>query len=113
MLPKNNRLTSRETFADLKKSGRKDQSNSFALLYKENNQTSCRFGIIVSNRISKKATERNLVKRRLREIFFKLLPCLSGNFDFLFLTKTDIINKNMSEMEKEVFDLFKRLGLSK
>jgi len=113
MLPKNNRLTSRKDFSDLKKSGRKYQSLSFALLYKENNQASCRFGIIVSTRISKKATERNKAKRKLRETFFKILPRLSGNFDFLFLTKTDILNRSMSEMEKEVFDLFSRLGLIK
>lgn len=113
MLPKNNRLSSRETFADLKKSGRKYQSNSFALLYKENNLKVSRFGFIVSKRISLKATERNLIKRRLSEAVLKTIPSFSQNHDFLFLAKNEILGKSFFEIEKEITDLFNRLGLIK
>ena len=113
MLPKKNRLISRDTFADLKTAGRKYQSSSFALLYKENKLESSRFGFIVSKRVSLKATERNLIKRRLGEATAKTIPSFSRNFDFLFLTKNEILGKSLLEIEKEVVDLFKRLGLTK
>lgn len=113
MLPKNNRLTSRFDYAKLKKTGRKYQSLSFALLYQENNHLPCRFGVIVSTRISRKATQRNKIKRQLREVLFKLIPRLLPGFDFLFLTKTNIVGKSVPEIEKEVFDLFNRLKLLK
>lgn len=113
MLPKINRLSSRQDYADLKTTGRKYQSNSFALLYKENNLNFSRFGFIVSKRISLKATERNLIKRRLSEAVFKTIPSFSQNLDCLFLTKNEILGKKLVEIEKEVVDLFKRLGLIK
>lgn len=113
MLPKINRLVSRASFVDLKTAGRKYQSSSFALLYKENNQDFCRFGFIVSKRVSLKATERNTVKRKLSAVIFKLIPSLSNNYDFLFLVKKEIIKNKSFEIEKEVVDLFKRLGTIK
>jgi ribonuclease P protein component len=113
MLPKKNRLTSREDFADLKTAGRKYQSNSFALLYKENNLDFSRFGFIVSKRVSLKATQRNLIRRRLSEAILKKIPSLSDHFDFLFLTKNEILGKSLPEIENEITDLFRRLGLAK
>lgn len=111
MLPQKNRLTSRSDFVALKNEGRKYQSTSFSLIYKPNALESSRLGIIVSTKISPKATKRNAVKRKLRAVMAKILPLLSESLDLLILVKTQALETNTQELEKETKDLFKRLNL--
>lgn len=98
MLPKKNRLNLRKEFSALKKDGKMVNSESFGFLFKR--EEFSKFGFIVSTKISKKAVERNLIKRRLSEIVRQLSkqPQVNG----VFLCKKTILNKSYQELKKEV-----------
>lgn len=69
-----------------------------------------RVGFIVANTIDNRATARNLIKRRLREIVRLKLPVMK-NFDCLIIAKPGSKGKNYKELEREALYLFRRVGL--
>ncbi len=106
MLPKQNRLNLRKEFFSLKKDGKMINSETFGLLFAKGE--SSKFNFIVSTKISKKAVERNLVKRRLREIVRQMPkpPQVNG----VFLCKKSILNKTYQELKKEVENVFNKIN---
>jgi len=71
-----------------------------------------RIGFIVANTIDNRATARNLIKRRLREIVRLKLPALK-NYDCLIIAKPACKGKTYAELEREAIYLFRRVGLLK
>jgi ribonuclease P protein component len=119
MLSKNNRFNIRKDFQTLKKQGKMINSESFGFLYMKGiGQTGRsvptkdnivgddllvvlhRFNFIVSTKISKKAVERNLIRRRLSEIVRELL--LDKNVSGVFLAKKSVLQKTFKELHDEV-----------
>ncbi len=74
---------------------------------------SSRFAFIVSTKISKKAVERNRVKRKLRETVRQLLDRIDSGFDVLFLAKKNLLEKTDKEIKEETEKLFKEAGIIK
>lgn len=68
MLPKINRLTKKRDFDLVFRMGKSDKSGFLAVRVLENNLPQSRFGFVVGKRISRKATIRNKIKRRLRAL---------------------------------------------
>jgi len=109
MLPKKFRLSNRKDIIFLKKEGVSMTSKSFGVLYKRNEKNKhSRFGFIVSTKISKKAVERNRVKRMLREAVLFILPQITKEYDILFLASRSMLRLKQEEIKKEV-----RLSLNK
>lgn len=71
-----------------------------------------RIGFIVANTIDNRATARNLIKRRLREIVRLKLPVMK-NFDCLIIAKPGSKGKIYKELEREALYLFRRVGILK
>ncbi len=71
MLKKENRLTKKKDFESLFEKGKGIKQDSLYLKYKKNNLKKSRVSIIVGKNYSKKAVERNKIKRRIREIIKK------------------------------------------
>ena len=117
MLPKENRITKKEDFTNVRHNGQIIQSQSFAFAYLESQKDAngaelpSRFGFIVSTKISKKATERNRVKRMLRKIIQDNLPITKSGVDGVFLTKQLILKKKPEEVEQEIKGLFTKLRI--
>lgn len=111
MLPSSNRLVRKQDFELIKKEGRKYQSNFFGVLVKSTEENSSRFGFIVSTKISKKAAERNKIKRLLRESIKTFLSEIKPGNDILFLVKKDILNKSFEEISKETKEVLKRANV--
>ena len=62
-------------------------SGTYCILHAmRNDEKISRFGVIVSRKVGK-AVERNLVKRRLREIFRRLKKCLLKTVDIVVRAK--------------------------
>jgi ribonuclease P protein component len=104
MIPRKFRLTGKKEIDTIKSKGRLIQSTDFALLYLDSQDRNInpRFGIIVSKKISTKATQRNQVKRKLRYVLMQLVPKIKRGYDLMFLTKTSILNQKTEELEKEI-----------
>lgn len=70
-LRKTRRLSHRDQFSNTIKRGKRLRHPGFALFFLENGLAYARLGISVPHRVTRKATARNLLKRRARESFRK------------------------------------------
>ncbi len=111
MLPKINRLTKERDFNQIHKFGIFVGENFLAIKFKKNNLDISRFGFLVGTKISKKAVQRNLIKRRLRESVKSKLNKIKPGYDIVFFTKPEIVNKSYSEINKAVENVFGRSKL--
>ena len=63
-----------------------------------------RFGVIVSKKISKKAVERNQIRRRLMEAVRVNMNIFPEGFRGIFLVKKNILNKIITFFEITKFE---------
>ncbi|MFA5228326.1 MAG: ribonuclease P protein component [Candidatus Paceibacterota bacterium] len=67
MLPKENRLKKKKEFEAIFENGRIKKGKNIIVRYLGNGTEETKVGFIVSKKVSKKAVERNKIKRQLRE----------------------------------------------
>ncbi len=98
MLPKSNRLKSDEDFKNVFKNGKTSENQFFRIKFFKNQKNFSRFGFVISVKLLKKATSRNILKRRLRAICQSLLKDLKSNFDIVIWPKTNSISLNYKDL---------------
>lgn len=110
MLPRGNRLIGKSNFDRVLKKGKVLQFPCLGLVFlKEGDNLSSRFGFIISNKISKKAVERNRIRRILREAIRENLPTMPPGFLFVILAKRSILEKSATEIKKEVVEAIRKI----
>jgi ribonuclease P protein component len=110
MLPRLNRLTKNKEFENVFKKGRSSYDKILGIKAAPNNLGTVRFGILISAKISKKAVERNKVRRRIREVLKKNLEKLDS-CDMVIITLKGIIKNTYAEIEQSIVFQLKRLRL--
>jgi ribonuclease P protein component len=113
MLAPKYRLIKEKDFKKINALGRSFFSSGLKLKYLANNQELSRFALIVSTKISKKATQRNRLKRQLREIIRLNQGKVKSGYDIIILTRGSVLNKDYQELEKNVLALLTEAGLLK
>lgn len=114
MLPKKNRLKKKKDFERVFKKGEGAKKDYLVLkVFNQRGDEDCRFAFIVSQKVSKKATVRNKVRRRLREIVRKKIPFLKKGIDGIFIALPGLEEKNYQEIEKMVEFLFRKMKIFK
>lgn len=93
MLKKELRLTKNKEFEAVLKKGKSVYSSVLLIKFIKNNLNYSRFGLIVSNKVSKKASQRNLIKRRIREIIRLSINKIKKGFDLVIIVSPKIINE--------------------
>ncbi|MBU1119294.1 ribonuclease P protein component [Patescibacteria group bacterium] len=111
MLPKEHRLRKKKDIDAVHKKGRFSRHQFLSLKCAPNQQSASRFTFLVGTKISKKAVERNRVKRQLREITRGLLPNIVNGFDVLVFVRQDIIGKKYEDLAQTLTILLKQAGL--
>jgi ribonuclease P protein component len=111
MLPKAYRLTKNNDFQNVFQNGRAAGGSFLAIKAVPNKLAHCRVGFVVSKKVSNRATDRNQVKRRLREVARSFLPRLNNHFDIVFLTKKEIKEKDFGQIKEEAEGLLKKARL--
>ncbi len=108
MLSKNNRLKKLEDFENVRHNGKflKTEDFTFTSFNRKDKEPS-RFGIIVSKKVSMKATARNKVKRQIREILRKNISSVKDGFDFVISAKSSIIHASRATIETELKECLK------
>ncbi len=111
MLAAKNRLTKDKEFDNVYKKGESSYDKLLGVKAVVNNLNKNRFGIITGLKISKKATERNRIKRRVREVIGSELGKLKTGFDVIIISLPAIKDANYQDIEKSIIKHFKKLGL--
>ncbi|MBU1037134.1 ribonuclease P protein component [Patescibacteria group bacterium] len=111
MIPKTNRLLKEKNFKRVAKNGKYFFGRTLVLKVIKSPLTVTRLAIIVSAKVSKKAVERNKIKRRLREVIRLNLPNLKKGFDVMILVKPLAKEKNSAELSQILEELFKKANL--
>lgn len=70
-----------------------------------------RFGISVSQKVSKRAVDRNRLKRRVRGVILRLLPRLGGGFQVIIVVLPQAALYNSEHFLRELEQLFTQAGI--
>ncbi|HOK35178.1 MAG TPA: ribonuclease P protein component [Candidatus Pacearchaeota archaeon] len=107
MLPSQNRLSKKEVEKIFKKN-KTFQGNFLLLKTKKNSLLVSRFSVIIPLKVSKKSTQRNKLKRQIREILRENLTNIKPGFDCVFIATPKIIGKKYKEIKEETEKLLKK-----
>lgn len=103
MLAVINRLKGKENFDRVKTEGKLYQKENFgASVLKRDDDGPSRFGFVVSTKVSGQATQRNRIKRALKEAVRYNLDKVGKGYDIVFLAKQSIARKITDEIMREV-----------
>ncbi len=111
MLNKINRLTADKDIKKVFRYGKRLRTEFIMCYANKTNLASTRFAIIISNKTVRKAVDRNLLKRRIREILRTNLANIKTGFDCVLNIHTNIVAKKYPELEKIIIELFKNLDM--
>ena len=106
MLAKNHRLTKREDFATVYTKGAYSSLAGIIIKYAPSKNMLTRIGFSIGKNFSKKAVQRNRVRRVLQEACRLNIELLKPGFDIVVIIKpeyNDIDFKNTAEILKKIF----------
>ncbi len=107
MLKKINRISKRVEFEEIKKDGVfVGFSRFFGIVKLDKKDEELKFGVIISKKISKKAVERNKIRRRLMEVLGRNLSKFGLGKRILFLVKKEMLEIKPKEIEVELKKIF-------
>jgi len=87
MLLLKNRLRKKQEFEEVYKKGKSFSFENITLRFVKNKLECSRIGFVVSGKFSKKAVERNKIKRQLRAILRKNIQLLDSGLDIVIIPK--------------------------
>ena len=102
MLSRTHRLSDKKDFQKVFLRGKSASTPYYAVRWHSNEMGSPRFGFVVSNKISKLATKRNTVRRRLREAVRKNLDPTFPPLDVVFIARSALLTIPYRELEPTV-----------
>ncbi|MBI5420771.1 MAG: ribonuclease P protein component [Parcubacteria group bacterium] len=112
MLTKPHRLLRTHNFEEVFKKGKKATTPFFVVYARENGLSLSRFAIVVSLKVSKKAVERNLVKRRIRSFIHIKLASFKKGYDVIIRVQGGaVVTLPYQELEKELIEVFSKAHL--
>lgn len=103
-----NRITKSQTFRDLSQSPQKWVSPYFVVLCRPSQTQSARIGITVSRKCSKKAVERNRIKRLIRESF-RLNKAKIPLFDMVVIARVQAATADNQVLLKDLETVWGKL----
>ncbi|MBI2038522.1 MAG: ribonuclease P protein component [Candidatus Nealsonbacteria bacterium] len=106
MLPKKYRLKKSKDISGVLKFGRINREGFLILKIRENNLNIPRFAFLISLKISKKATVRNRLKRKLSEFVRINLPVIKKNVDAVLIVASDFSKIDKKEAEELINRIF-------
>jgi len=111
MLNKNNSLRKTKEIEAVFKSKKSFYSDFFGVKAIKNNLGLNRIVIIISAKVSKKAVDRNKIKRRIKAVFIEKNKEMRQGFDCIIILNKDISKKSFLEINNLFSYSFKKIGL--
>jgi len=112
-LTKTRRIKKRPEFLRIQKSGRKAGSKHFLLVTSPPIGAESRFGVTVTTKVHKRAVRRNLVKRRLKDLFRRHRADFSKPSDIVVIARNGATELSAQETRTEVLGLLVKARLLK
>lgn len=110
MLKRENRLKKNKHFNYIYKKGQGVSLGCMSVVYIKAKVKPFKVGFSVSNKVGK-AVVRNKAKRRMREAFAQILPQVDRRYNYIFVAKTSIAEKDFLEIKNNMLALLKKTGL--
>lgn len=112
MLQKVYRLVEKNDFQSVLRNGSSVQGSFLGLFFLSNKGVGqTKTGFVVSNKISKKATIRNRLKRLLREVVRQNVYNIKEGFLLVFLAEKSIVDARPELVKEEVLNLLTKASL--
>jgi ribonuclease P protein component len=111
MLARPLRLKKENDFRAIYRRGRAIKGDFIDLRFARNNTGGCRFGFIVGLNVSKKATLRNKIRRRVNEATAGLVGRIKPGNDVLFVAKPKIAEQGQKEIKKDIENVIQKAQL--
>jgi len=111
MLPQTSRLIKDRDFKRINAKARPIYAEGLRLKFLANGRPASRFGIVISTKVSKKATVRNRLKRQLREILRLHRPQIKSGLDLVFTINSELVGKKYAFLEQNVLKLLAKARL--
>lgn len=92
-------------FKRIYQKGKTKKGNFIILKSLENRKSFSRFGLVVSTKVVKNATDRNLIKRRASEILNGSMDRIQPGFDFIFIIKKEADFNQLREELKNLLNV--------
>ncbi|KKR91917.1 MAG: Ribonuclease P protein component [Parcubacteria group bacterium GW2011_GWC2_42_12] len=113
MLVKSHRLVKQKDFEKVFKQGRPYYTKFLGAMILANQLDFNRFGIVISSKVSKKATERNKLKRRIKQAIRGLDKKLKSGLDLAIMARPCFINQEYKIVAGELERIFTKLKIFK
>lgn len=108
MVPKKNRLGSL-FFKNFFKKGVSEEYSNFSVKYTHENKDDFGLSVVVSKKVSNKAVERNLLKRRFLSLVLEQKNLLLQGFSYVFYLKKTVQNSPQEEIAFEIEKSLKKI----
>ena len=112
MLKRINRLRKRYQYQYIYKSGNFVSEKAVTLHFTTAKTKVIKVGFAVTKKVGG-AVQRNLIRRRLREIMRKQLPNLKQNYNIIVVAKESILTVDFENLSKQIVNLLKKADLFK
>ncbi len=106
MLKKINRIGRKKEFLEIKNKGKIINSPLFGASTLVDETGEIKFGFVISKKISKRAVDRNKIKRRMCEVLVKKLNKFKPGTKIVFLAKKSLLGVKIGEIEEEIDKVF-------
>src|SRR4030043_1533795 len=97
MLPTSLRLKNKKTFSDTFRKGKAVSNDVLMMKYKKTGTDELKVGFSAGIRLSKKASERNKVKRWMREAVRKFSGKMRGGYQIIFVINSKFPYEQMND----------------
>jgi len=108
MLPRKYKLKKDNDFKKVFNKGKHYQKDFIKIKFLKNDLEINRFGLVIGLKISKKAVQRNKIKRQLEEVIQSELEQMKKGVDIIILVQPEIIEKEYQEIREALIELFKK-----
>ncbi|PJE50396.1 MAG: ribonuclease P protein component [Candidatus Yanofskybacteria bacterium CG10_big_fil_rev_8_21_14_0_10_36_16] len=108
-LPINLRLKKNSDFQKVIKNGKSVNGEFLFIKFVKNELDHSRFGIVVSSKVSSKATARNKIKRRISESISPIYKKQKTNLDIVVISIPRILEKTQKEIKSKLDEILNKV----
>ncbi len=108
MLKTEQRLRKKKDIDAVYQSGRKGYTSFIRIVFLPTQNPESRFAVVVSNKVSKLAVDRNLIKRRIRSVVQELLPRFTKPYDVAVIAQQKAATLPRAQLFKIIDTLFSK-----